>query len=49
VFDTKPDGGLDAIAQPGQGTALWLHAPGAQDIHDALAAVGYKVTRHNRG
>ncbi len=25
------------FAQPGQGMALWLHAPDAQDIHDALA------------
>ena len=24
-----------AIAPPGQGMALWLHAPDAQDIHDA--------------
>jgi hypothetical protein len=48
VFDTKPiafavrdvvaGAGLDAIAQPGQGMALWLHAADAQDIHDALAA-----------
>jgi catechol 2,3-dioxygenase-like lactoylglutathione lyase family enzyme len=45
VFDTKPIAfavrdvvagvDLDAIAQPGQGMALWLHAPDAQDIHDA--------------
>ena len=48
VFDTTPIAfavrdvvagvDLDAIAQPGQGIALWLHAPDAQDIHDALAA-----------
>ena len=48
VFGTKPIAfavrdvvagtDLDAIAQPGQGMALWLHAPDAQDIHDALAA-----------
>ena len=48
MFDTKPIAfavrdvvtgvDLDAIAQPGQGMALWLHAPDAQDIHDALAA-----------
>ena len=49
VFDTKPiafavrevDG--DAIAQPGQGMALWLHAPDAQHIHDALAAAGTTI------
>ena len=53
VFDTKPitfavrdivtGVDLDAIAQPGQGMALWLHAPDAQDIHDALAAVGTTI------
>jgi len=53
VFGTKPIAfavrdvvagtDLDAIAQPGQGMALWLHAPDAQDIHDALAAAGASV------
>ena len=53
VFDTKPIAfavrdvvagtDLDAIAQPGQGMALWLHAPDAQDIHDALAAAGTPI------
>ena len=54
VFDTKPIAfavrdvvpgvDLDAIAQPGQGMALsWLHAPDAQDIHDALAAAGTEI------
>ena len=53
VFDTKPVAfavrdlvpgtDLDAIAQPGQGMALWLHAPDAQDIHDALAAAGTTI------
>ena len=53
VFDTKPiafavrdvvaDVDLDAIAQPGLGMALWLHAPDAQDIHDALAAAGTTI------
>jgi predicted enzyme related to lactoylglutathione lyase len=53
VFDTKPIAfavrdvvpgvDLDAIAQPGQGMALWLHAPDAQGIHDALAAVGTTI------
>jgi len=71
VFDTKPIAfavrdvvpgtDLDAIAQPGQGMALWLHAPDAQDIHDAPAdgpfgrtftfadPDGYQVTLHDRG
>ena len=53
VFDTKPIAfavrdlvagvDLDAIAQPGQGMALWLHAPDAQEIHDALAAAGTTI------
>ena len=53
VFDTKPIAfavrdvvagvDLDAIAQPGQGMALWLHAPDAQDIHDALATDGMTI------
>ena len=53
MFDTKPIAfavrdvvagtDLDAIAQPGQGMALWLHAPDAQDIHDALAAAGTTI------
>jgi catechol 2,3-dioxygenase-like lactoylglutathione lyase family enzyme len=53
VFGTKPIAfavrdvvagtDLDAIAQPGQGIALWLHAPDAQDIHDALAAAGTTI------
>ncbi|MEW2449304.1 VOC family protein [Streptomyces parvulus] len=53
VFDTKPiafavrdviEGvDLDAIKQPGRGMALWLHAPDAQGIHDALAAAGTTI------
>jgi catechol 2,3-dioxygenase-like lactoylglutathione lyase family enzyme len=47
VFDTKPIAfavrdplpgvDLNAVDQPGEGIALWLHAPDAQQIHDALA------------
>jgi predicted enzyme related to lactoylglutathione lyase len=47
VFDTKPVAfavrdplpGVDlaAIQQAGEGIAVWLHAPDAQQIHDALA------------
>ena len=43
VRDVVAGAGLDAIAQPGQGMALWLHAPDAQDIHDALAAAGTTI------
>jgi predicted enzyme related to lactoylglutathione lyase len=53
VFDTKPVAlavreplpgvDLDALGQPGAGIALWLHAPDAQDIHDALADAGTTI------
>ena len=53
VFDTKPVAfavrdpmpglDLDAIRQPGGGIAVWLHAPDAQEIHDALAAAGTAI------
>ncbi|MBU2670157.1 VOC family protein [Actinoplanes bogorensis] len=49
VFDTKPiafavrDLIGDPIDHPGHGVALWLHAPDAQDIHDALAAAGVPI------
>ncbi|NDK30305.1 VOC family protein [Nesterenkonia haasae] len=48
VFDTRPIAfalrdlvpgtDLDAVAQPGIGAAIWLHATGVQEIHDALVA-----------
>ena len=53
VFDTKPIAfavrdvvagtDRDAITQPGQGMALWLHAADAQDIYDALVAAGTTI------
>lgn len=53
VFDTKPIAfalrdlipgtDLDAVAQPGIGAAIWLHATGVQEIHDALVADGYTI------
>jgi predicted enzyme related to lactoylglutathione lyase len=43
VRDLTAGTSLDAIAQPGQGIALWLHAPDAQHIHDALAAAGTTI------
>ncbi|MDF2991533.1 MAG: putative enzyme [Microbacterium sp.] len=36
---------LDAIAHPGLGVALWLHATGVQEIHDALAADGHRIVQ----
>ena len=54
VFDTKPVAfavrdvlpgvDLDAIGQPGQGVALWLHATEVQSIHDALAENGVPIS-----
>ncbi|MEH3155231.1 MAG: VOC family protein [Gordonia paraffinivorans] len=53
VFDTKPIAfalrdiapgtDLEAVAQPGVGMALWLHATDVQDIHDSLAADGATI------
>ncbi|WP_431817419.1 VOC family protein [Gordonia jacobaea] len=53
VFDTKPVAfalrdltpgtDLDAVTQPGIGAAIWLHATGVQEIHDALVADGYTI------
>lgn len=54
VFDTAPASfavrapvagvDLDAVAQPGVGVGVWLHAPDAQDIHDGLVADGVTIT-----
>ncbi|MGE0219797.1 VOC family protein [Mycolicibacterium sp.] len=53
VFETEPIAfalrdviagtDLEAVAQPGIGTAIWLHANDVQDIHDALVADGHTV------
>jgi predicted enzyme related to lactoylglutathione lyase len=34
---------LDRTPQPSGGVALWLHAPDAQRIHDALAEAGVPI------
>lgn len=41
--DVVPGTDLDSVAQPGLGTALWLHATDVQAIHDALEADGYRI------
>jgi predicted enzyme related to lactoylglutathione lyase len=41
--DVVPGTDLDAVPQPGVGAAIWLHAPDAQAIHDALAADGHPI------
>ncbi len=52
VFATAPipfalrdviDGGGMPADQPGAGVALWMHASGVQDIHDALVAAGHRI------
>ncbi|SDY85286.1 VOC family protein [Herbiconiux ginsengi] len=53
VFDTAPAAfavrsplpgvDLDVVAQPGLGVGVWLHAPDAQTIHDALVADGVGI------
>jgi catechol 2,3-dioxygenase-like lactoylglutathione lyase family enzyme len=41
--DVIPGTDLDAVAQPGIGAAIWLHATGVQEIHDALVADGHRI------
>ncbi|MBM7024660.1 VOC family protein [Clavibacter zhangzhiyongii] len=41
--DVIPGTDLDAAAQPGIGAAIWLHATGVQEIHDALVADGHRI------
>ena len=43
VRDRLPGADLDAMEQPGAGIAVWLHAPDAQAIHDALADAGTTI------
>ena len=53
VFDTAPAAfavrsaapgvDLDSVPQPGLGIGVWLHAPDAQAIHDALIEEGVTI------
>lgn len=43
VRDALPGVDLDAVEQLGAGIAVWLHAPDAQEIHDALAEDGATI------
>lgn len=36
-----PGVNLDAVAQPGIGVAIWLHATNVQEIHDSLVSDGH--------
>jgi catechol 2,3-dioxygenase-like lactoylglutathione lyase family enzyme len=42
--DVVPGTDLASAGHPGVGTAVWLHATGVQEIHDALAADGHPIT-----
>ncbi|TPW72235.1 VOC family protein [Schumannella sp. 10F1B-5-1] len=41
--DLTPGTDLDAVAQPGIGAAIWMHANDVQSIHDALVADGHMI------
>lgn len=41
--DITPGTDLSSVAQPGIGTAVWLHATDVQAIHDALVADGRTI------
>ena len=41
--DVVPGTDLGALAQPGVGAAIWLHADDVQDIHDTLVAGGHRI------
>jgi predicted enzyme related to lactoylglutathione lyase len=43
VRDALPGVDLDASKQLGEGIAVWMHAPDAQQIHDALADDGASI------
>ncbi|MDO7880897.1 VOC family protein [Salinibacterium soli] len=42
--DVVPGTDLASAEHPGVGTAVWMHATGVQEIHDALAADGHPIT-----
>ncbi|KRE47623.1 glyoxalase [Arthrobacter sp. Soil736] len=44
VREPLPGASLDTVPHPGEGIALWLRATDAQQLHDALAAVGTPIT-----
>lgn len=45
VRDIEPGVDLDSSSQPGLGLSVWMHAPGALAIHDALAADGVTIAK----
>ena len=43
--DLAPGTDLAAVAQPGIGAGIWLHATDVQAIHDALVTDGHTIVR----
>ncbi len=41
--DIIPGTDLESVAQPGIGTAIWLHATDVQAIHDTLVTDGHTI------
>jgi len=44
VREATPGFDLEQHPEPSGGVALWLHAPAARDLHDALLAAGVRIT-----
>lgn len=44
VREATPELDLSSLKQPGAGTALWMHATDAQQLHDALVAADVPIT-----
>ncbi|GAB3595905.1 VOC family protein [Microbacterium tumbae] len=43
IRDVLPGTDPSSLTRPGLGVAIWLHATGVQEIHDALAAEGHAI------
>ncbi|HZU94453.1 MAG TPA: VOC family protein [Microbacterium sp.] len=43
IRDVMPGVDLDSASAPGLGMSVWMHAPDAQNIHDALAEDGIPI------
>jgi len=44
VREAAPGVDLDSVSQLGLGVGIWLHAPEAEKVHDALDADGIRIT-----
>ena len=43
VREPAPGFDLDAVTPPSGGTAVWMHAPDADAVHDAMRAAGVEI------